>query len=44
VIDVVYPLLADDTIALVVRDGDVHYWQNTTNEVSGFSTIVGWGS
>ena len=43
VIDVVYPLLAGDTLSLVVRDGDVSFWENTTNEIGGYLTIVGWG-
>ena len=43
VLDVVYPFLAGDTISLIVRDGDVAYWENTTNELTSFLTIVGWG-
>jgi len=43
VIDIVYPFMANDTLSLVVRNGNVQYWENANNEINGFLTIVGWG-
>jgi len=42
-IDVVYPLQAGSTISFAVHNGDINFWENATNQIGGYLTIVGWG-